>query len=82
MIALKAEGPRIAVIRIAMMSAGKAKMMSLPRITMSSSTEPRRAAARSPRGTPATIPIPTATTATAIEVRAPTISIDRMSRPK
>ena len=35
-----------------------------------------------PSGTPSPIPMPTATMATAIEVRAPTISIDSMSRPK
>ena len=54
----------------------------LPRITTSSISDPRVAAANNSSGTPTTMPMPTATIATAIEVRAPTISIDSISRPK
>ena len=54
---------------------------SLPRMIISSSSEPRRAAATSPSGTPTPMPMPTATSATAIEIRAPTIIIDSTSRP-
>ena len=82
MIALVAEGPKTAVMRIAITSEGKAKIRSLPRITTSSTRPPRLAAASRPSGTPSPTPIPTATRATAIEVRAPAISIDAMSRPK
>ena len=41
-----------------------------------------RAAAQSPSGMPSPMPMPTATNATAIEVRAPTMIMLRMSRPK
>jgi hypothetical protein len=61
---------------------GKAKTRSFARMTTSSTHPPARAAARSPRGTPASRPMPTATTATAMEVRAPTMIIDRTSRPR
>lgn len=40
------------------------------------------AAAKRPSGTPAPMPMPTATRATAIEVFAPAISREAMSRPK
>ncbi len=80
-IAFSAEGPKTAVIRMAMTRLGKAKTRSLPRMTTSSSRLPRLAAASRPSGTPTAMPMPTATMATAIEVRAPTISIDSMSRP-
>ena len=80
--ALTAEGPTMAVIMIAISSAGKAKIRSLKRITTSSSRLPRVAAASSPSGTPPSMPIPTASKATAIDVRAPTMIIDRISRPK
>ena len=82
MIAFSAEGPKTAVIMMAMSSAGKAKTRSLPRMITSSSSEPRRAAAASPSGTPSPMPIPTATSATAIETRAPTMIIEKTSRPK
>ena len=49
---------------------------------ISSSRLPRFAAAMRPSGTPTTMPIPTATIATASEVRAPTMSIESVSRPK
>ena len=81
MIALVAEGPNTAVIRIAMTRLGKAKMRSLPRMITSSSRLPRVAAAARPSGTPMTTPMPTATRATASDTRAPTISIDSRSRP-
>ncbi|RNF35989.1 hypothetical protein A7A09_000830 [Paracoccus methylarcula] len=82
MMALTADGPKIAVIRIAMTNEGKAKIRSLPRMIVSSSQLPRRAAAINPRGTPNPMPIPTATSATAMDTLAPTMIIDRMSRPK
>ena len=68
-------------MRIADSTAGKAKVKSLRRMT-SSSTQPRIAAAAAPSATPTARPIDTATTPTAIELRAPTISMDTMSRPK
>ena len=80
--AFTAEGPKIAVIRIAMTSEGKAKTRSLPRMMTSSRSDPLRAAAQSPSGTPKAMPMPTATKATAMDTRAPTMIIDRMSRPK
>ena len=70
MMALTADGPKTAVIMMAMSSAGKAKTRSFARMIASSSSDPRRAAARSPSGTPTPMPIPTATSATAIETRA------------
>ena len=71
MMAFTAEGPKTAVIMMAISSAGKAKTRSLPRMMTSSSSVPRRAAAASPSGTPSPMPMPTATSATAIETRAP-----------
>ncbi|MNQ90844.1 hypothetical protein D3C85_1061980 [compost metagenome] len=81
MMALIAPGPKTAVIITASSRAGKAKIRSLPRIT-SSSTQPPRAAAVRPSGTPIPAPMPTATRATASEFCAPTMIIDRTSRPK
>ncbi len=82
MMALSAEGPNTAVIRTAISSDGKANTRSLPRITISSSQLPRRAAAARPSGTPSPMPMPTATSATAIDTRAPTMIIENTSRPK
>ena len=82
MIALTAPAPKIAVIRMAMTREGNAKIRSLARMINSSIYDPLRAAAQSPKGIPSPMPIPTATNATAIEVRAPTIIILKMSRPK
>ena len=81
-IAFTALAPKIAVIRIAITSEGKAKTRSLPRMMISSTSDPRLAAAHRPSGTPRPMPIPTATSATAIEVRAPTMIMLRISRPK
>ncbi len=81
MMALTAPGPKIAVIMIADKRAGNAKTRSFNRIS-ASSTRPPRAAASVPSGTPKPMPMPTATSATAIELRAPTMIIDSMSRPK
>ena len=82
MIALKAPGPKIAVIKIAIINAGKAKIKSLNLITKSSKKVPLFAAAIIPKGNPKNIPIPTATKATAIEVCAPTMIIESISLPK
>jgi len=82
MIALKADGPNTAVIKIAIINEGKANTKSFPRIIKSSSQWPWFAAAHKPKGTPRAIPIPTATTATAMEVRAPTIIMEKISLPK
>ena len=81
MIELTAPGPKSAVIMTADRSAGKAKAKSLKRIT-SSSTQPRRAAASAPRGTPKPAPMATATRATATELWVPTMSMESTSRPK
>ena len=81
-IALTADGPNTAVIRIAITSDGKANTRSLLRMMISSKMLPRFAAAARPSGMPSAIPIPTASTATPMEVRAPTISIDSTSLPK
>ena len=82
MIAFSAEGPKTAVIMIAISSAGNANTRSLPRMIASSPQPPRQAAAARPRGTPSAMPIPTATSATAIDTRAPTMIIEATSRPK
>ena len=42
----------------------------------------KHAAAQQPSGTPMPMPMPTATTATAMELRAPTMIMEKMSRPK
>ena len=81
-IALNAPGPNTAVIKIAIISAGKANIRSLNLITKSSKKVPLFAAAIIPRGKPNMIPMLTATSATAIEVWAPTIIMDRISLPK
>ncbi|MCY1233075.1 hypothetical protein D9M72_455940 [compost metagenome] len=80
-IALVAPGPKMAVMITAVRSAGKAKARSLMRMTRPS-TQPPRAAAQAPSGTPMPAPTKTATIETEIELRAPTMIIDRMSRPK
>ena len=82
MIALTALGPNTAVIMIAIRSAGKAKTRSLARMTISSSSAPCLAAASRPSGTPITMPMPTAIRATAMEIRAPIMTMEKMSRPK
>ena len=52
MMAFSADGPKTAVIMMAIRSDGKAKTRSLPRMMTSSRSEPRRAAAARPSGTP------------------------------
>ena len=79
--AFHALAPNTAAIISADRTAGKAKTRSLPRM-MASSIQPPRAAAIVPRGTPIPMPIRTAAAATASEVRAPTMSIESVSRPK
>ena len=81
-IAFTAEGPKTAVMRMAMTKEGNAKIRSFPRIMSSSRKDPLRVAEKSPRGTPTIIPIPTARSATAIDVRAPIIIMENISRPK
>jgi hypothetical protein len=71
----------MAVSMMAVSSAGKAKVKSLARM-ISSSTQPRRAAARQPSATPRPRPMPTATTPTTMLFCAPTSSWLAMSRPK
>ena len=80
--ALNALGPAIAVIRIAITKLGNANTKSLNRMTPSSMILPLQVAANNPNGTPMSTPIPTATNATAIDVRAPTMIIVSISRPK
>ena len=67
-IALNAPGPITAVIKIAIIRAGNAKIKSLNLITRSSKNVPLFPAAINPKGKPNNIPMPTATNATAIEV--------------
>ena len=81
-IALNADGPNTAVISIAMTREGKAKTRSLLRMIKSSNILRLFAAAAKPNGTPTNIPIPTATRATLIDVLAPTMIMDKISRPK
>lgn len=69
-IELTVPGPSRAVIMMADRMAGKAKVKSEKRIT-SSSIQPRRAAASRPSVVPTEQPMATATTPTAIELRAP-----------
>ena len=80
MMALTMPGPNTAVIMMADRMAGKASVKSLSRM-MVSSIQPRRAAASRPSAVPTTSPIPTATTPTRMELRAPTSSSDATSRP-
>ena len=61
-------------------SAGKAKVKSAIRMTISS-TQPRRAAASRPSAVPMSKPMPTAITPTMMELREPTSSSETMSRP-
>ena len=70
------------VIKIAMSNDGKANIRSFVRPMTSSMRPPRFAAAIKPSGTPRPMPTPTAAKATAMDVLAPIISIERMSRPK
>ena len=72
--------PYTAVSMMADRMAGKARVKSLSRM-MVSSTQPRRAAASKPSNVPMVTPMPTATTPTRMELRAPTSSSETMSRP-
>ena len=81
MIEVTAPGPKMAVIMMAERMAGKAKVKSLSRITISS-TQPRMAEASRPKATPASTPMPTATKPTSSEFCAPTRIIESTSRPK
>ena len=81
-IALTADAPNTAVISIAITKEGNANIRSFPRIVSSSRKDPCLAAEKRPSGTPIIIPIPTANRATAIDVRAPIMIIENISRPK
>ena len=81
-IALKAEGPNTAVIKIAITNDGKAKIRSFPLIIISSNNEPRHEAEIKPKGTPKNNPRPTAIKATDKEVCPPIIIIEKISLPK
>ena len=61
--------------------AGKAKVKSEARM-ITSSTQPRRADASKPRGTPTPRPMPTAMKPTSKEFWLPTSSNEPMSRPR
>jgi len=78
---LTAPGPNRAVIMMAERMAGKAKVKSEKRM-MISSVQPRRAEAHNPSATPAKTPMPTATIPTTSEFCAPTMIIEKTSRPK
>ena len=80
MIEFTMPAPNTAVIMMADRMAGKAKVKSDRRM-ISSSTQPRRAAASKPSEVPASSPMPTAITPTRIELRAPTSSSELTSRP-
>ena len=80
--AFEIDGPNIAVINIAIIRAGNAKIKSFPRIIISSKIVPALIAARRLRGTPRSIPVNVAVNATKSEVLAPSIIIERTSRPK
>ena len=79
--ALRALAPSTEVIRIAISTAGKAKIRSEVRDS-ASSTQPPRAAAQAPSATPADMPIATAISPTVIEVCAPTMMRESTSRPR
>ena len=79
--ALRALAPSTEVIRMAISTAGKAKIRSEVRDS-ASSTQPPRAAAQAPNATPKLMPSPTAIRPTAIEVWAPTMMRDSTSRPR
>ena len=81
MIEFTIPAPKTAVSMMADRIAGNAKVKSDSRM-ISSSIQPRRAAATRPSAVPATKPMPTAMIPTVIELRAPTSSSDTMSRPK
>ena len=70
------------LFRIAITKDGNANIRSFVRMMVSSKSEFFLVAAARPSGTPIKKPIPTAKIATASEVRAPIIIIDKMSRPK
>ena len=72
--------PNTAVSIMASSRAGKANVKSARRM-MASSTQPLRAAASSPSAVPTPMPMPTAITPTRMELRAPTMRSERMSRP-
>ena len=80
MMALTMPAPNTAVIMMADRMAGKASVKSDSRM-MSSSTQPRRAAASRPRPAPKIRPMLTAITPTRIELRAPTSNSEATSRP-
>ena len=80
MMELTMPAPNTAVIMIADKMAGNANVKSDRRM-ISSSTQPRRAAASKPSEVPANKPMLTAITPTKMELRAPTSSSDVTSRP-
>ena len=82
MIALSAPGPNTAVIMIAIKQRREGEHQVVGAHDRLVDEAAAAGGGGSPSGTPSPSPMPTATSATAIEVRAPTISIDRMSRPK
>src|SRR5689334_13769679 len=79
--ALRALAPSTEVIRIAISTAGKAKIRSEVRDS-ASSTQPPRAAAQAPSATPADMPSATAINPTVIETWAPTMMRESTSRPR
>ena len=81
MIEFTMPAPNTAVSMMADKMAGKANVKSASRM-MSSSIHPRRADASNPSAVPATRPIPTAISPTAMELRAPTSNSEATSRPK
>ena len=80
-IALMALGPNSVVIRMAIMSAGKAKRKSLT-LRIAHSPGPPHAAAASPSGTPISAPMATAMAATTKLVSVPFMTSETMSRPR
>ena len=79
--ALSMPGPVIAVIMIAVSTAGKAWVKSAVRMMRWSRMPSRRTEAASPSAVPSTMPMPTAPSPTASELRAPTMIIEKTSRP-
>jgi len=79
--ALRALAPSTEVIRIAVSTAGKAKIRSEVRDSISS-TQPPRAAAQAPSATPTDMPSATAIRPTVIEVCAPTMMRESTSPPE
>ena len=80
-IAFCALAPSTEVIRIAISTAGKAKIRSEVRDS-ASSTQPPCAAAQAPNATPIVRPMATAIRPTVIEVCAPTMMRESTSRPR